>query len=257
LLADSHQSCQPIAALLSGPDAPAEATSNDPPANEIRRLQGSVHFENVHFYCDASQSQLSSCPDFFLTPGERLAIANFTPDSARILATLVCGFTSPVMGKVLLDEQDAVNIDQWIRQANIAWLSPDRKLLSNTVAANIAYGIKRCSTESEITRAAHASHATEFIRELPCGHETRLDAHSDIMLTASQRQRLLIARALLKNPVIVIIDESTDQFDLNDPLLLQALLTLTQKRTTLILSTQPTLFYLAKHSITLSLSNPS
>lgn len=249
LLADSHQSYQPIAALLSTPHAPVKATSNDLSANRIRRLQGSVYFENVHFYCNASQSRLASCPNFSLMPGEILAITNFTSDSAQILASLVCGFASPVTGKVMLDKQNTVDIDQLVRQANIAWLSPDRMLLSDTVAANIAYGMKRCSVETEITRAAHASHATEFIRELPRGHETILD--SRITLTASERQRLLIARALLKNPAIVIIDESIVQFDLNDPLLQQALLALTRKRTTLILSTQPTLLNLAENSITL------
>jgi len=249
LLADSHQSYQPIATLLSIPHAPVKATSNDLSVNRIRRLQGSVYFENVHFYCNASQSRLASCPNFSLMPGEILAITNFTSDSAQILASLVCGFASPVTGKVMLDKQNTVDIDQLVRQANIAWLSPDRMLLSDTVAANIAYGMKRCSVETEITRAAHASHATEFIRELPRGHETILD--SRITLTASERQRLLIARALLKNPAIVIIDESIVQFDLNDPLLQQALLALTRKRTTLILSTQPTLLNLAENSITL------
>lgn len=256
LLADSHQSWQPAAVLLSSPDAPAEAISNDPPVNEIRRLQGSVHFENVHFYSDACQSRLTSCPDFSLLPGEKLAITHFTPDSARTLAILMSGFTSPQIGKILLDEQDAVSIDRLIRQASIAWLSPARMLLNDTVAANIAYGMKRCSTESEITRAARTSHATEFIRELPRGYETRLAAHNEITLTASQRQRLLIARALLKNPAIVILDESMQPFELNEPLLLQALLVLIEKRTTLILSTQPTLLDLAKHRIELSLNNP-
>ncbi|HNO74939.1 MAG TPA: ABC transporter ATP-binding protein [Nitrosomonas mobilis] len=249
LLVDSHQSYQPIAAILSIPHAPAKATSNDLSANRIRRLQGSVYFENVHFYCNASQSRLASCPDFSLIPGEILAITNFTSDSAQILASLVCGFVSPITGKVMLDKQNAVDIDQLVRQTNVAWLSPDRMLLSDTVAANIAYGMKRCSVETEITRAAHASHATEFIRELPRGHETILD--TGITLTASERQRLLIARALLKNPAIVIIDESIVQFDLNDPLLQQALLALTRKRTTLILSTQPPLLNLAENSITL------
>ena len=157
----------------------------------------------------------------------------------------------PTTGRVILDEHDAGHIDPTIRQINIAWLSPDRKLLSDTVAANIAYGIKRCSTETEITRAAHASHSTEFIRELPRGHETRLGPQSIGMLTDSQRQRLLIARVLLKDPAIVIIDESIAQFNLDDPLLQQALLTLTSKRTTLILSTQPALLNLAQRHITL------
>lgn len=257
LLTGSHLSWQPVSKLLNSPDTSAETTSDDPPAHKIRRLQGLIHFDNVHFYSDACPSRLISCPDFSLLSGEKLALTNFTPDSARTLATLVSGFTSPKMGKILLDEQDIVTIDQLIRQTNITWLTPDRKLLSDSIAANIAYGMKRCSTESEITRAARASHATEFIRELPRGYETKLVEDSGIELTASQQQRLLIARALLKNPAIVIIDESTAQFNLSDPLLLQAMLTLMQKRTTLILSTQPPLLDLAEHRITLSLSNPS
>ncbi|MDT8363914.1 MAG: ABC transporter ATP-binding protein [Nitrosomonas sp.] len=261
LLASSRQPCPPIAALFNAPHLPAEsinpesATCHNASTSRIRRLHGVVHFENVHFYCDASRTQLSPRFNFRLKPGERLAITDVTPCSARALAMMISGFTAPTTGSILLDECDARNIDQPVRQANIAWLSPDRKLLSDTVAANIAYGIKRCSTETEITRAAHASHATEFIRELPRGHETRLDAQSATMLTDNQRQRLLIARALLKNPTIVILDESIAPFDLNNPLLQQALLTLIENRTTLILSTQPALLNLAERSITLEPSN--
>lgn len=255
LLVGSHQSCQSITTLLDNFHAPApapvEAESYHSSTNKTRRLQGVIQFKEVHFYRDAVQSSLPQRLNFMLTPGEKLAITNFTPDCAQTLAALVCGFTPPTAGRVLLDEEDAIDLDLPVRQANIVWLSPDRKLLSNSVAANIAYGVKRCSTESEITRAARLSHATEFIRELPHGYETRLDTHSNIVLTASQQQRLLIARALLKNPVIVIIDESTAQFDLEDLLLRRAILTLTEKRTTLILSSQPALLNFAERSIAL------
>lgn len=256
LLADSHRSWQPVAALLNTPHLPVEAPDDHSSANDIRRLRGSVDFENVCFYSNTNPPRSISCPDFSLMSGEVVAITDFTPDSAQILASLVCGLTPPVAGRVMLDKQNAVDIDPLVCQASIAWLSPARMLLNDTVAANIAYGMKRCSTESEITRAARTSHATEFIRELPRGYETRLAAHNEITLTASQRQRLLIARALLKNPAIVILDESMQPFELNEPLLLQALLVLIEKRTTLILSTQPTLLDLAKHRIELSLNNP-
>ncbi len=254
LLVNSNQSCQFITALLedSLTPAPFDMMANDDlSSNKTRRLEGKVHFENVHFPRDVTQSALSSRLNFILMPGEKLAITHSTSDSAQTLAALVCGFIPPTAGKVLLDGEDAINLDLAVRQANIAWLSPDRKLLNDTVAANIAYGMKRCSTETEITRAAQLGHATEFIRELPRGYETRLDTCSNFMLTASQRQRLLIARVLLKNPAIVIIDESVAQFDLNDPLLQQAILTLTEKRTTLILSSQLALLGLAERSMTL------
>lgn len=260
LLVGSHRSCQSITTLLDNFHAPVPAEApvkvpvekegHQPSINKTRRLEGAIEFKDVQLVRDAVQS-LPGYLSFSLMPGEKLAITNFTLDCAQTLAALVCGFTPPTAGRVLLDEEDAIDLDLPVRQANIAWLSPGRKLLSNSVAANIAYGIKRCSTETEITRAARLSHATEFIRELPRGYETRLDTYSNIMLTASQRQRLLIARALLKNPSIVIIDESMAQFDLEDPLLQQAILTLTEKRTTLILSTQPALLDLAERSITL------
>ncbi|MCC7135671.1 MAG: ABC transporter ATP-binding protein [Nitrosomonas sp.] len=246
-----------IAALIDAPHLleesppPESTTCRNAHTDPIRRLHGTVCFENVRFYCDANRTQLSSCLNFLVRPEERLAITDITPCSARTLCMMISGFTLPTTGRVILDEHDAGHIDPTIRQINIAWLSPDRKLLSDTVAANIAYGIKRCSTETEITRAAHASHSTEFIRELPRGHETRLGPQSIGMLTDSQRQRLLIARVLLKDPAIVIIDESIAQFNLDDPLLQQALLTLTSKRTTLILSTQPALLNLAQRHITL------
>ncbi len=146
----------------------------------------------------------------------------------------------------LYDDNDI----KWINSAelcsNIAWIAPDEDLLSDTVAINIAYGSARCSKEMAITTAAHASRAMEFIRKLPQGLQTKINQPA-LLLSDAERQRILIARVLLKDPSLIILDETTAYFDTDDTALMQALQVLLNNRTALILSSRRAMLDLAEY----------
>lgn len=170
--------------------------------------------------------------------GEIVALASSSDDREKTLIDLIARFIRPTNGRILLDDIDIATIKLTDLRANMAWLTPDIRLLNDTIAANIAYGTTRCATEASIMKAARTCHVTEFAREMPHGLQTRIGL-KDVELSENQRQCIIIARALLKNPAIVIIDETTAVFDTHCSLVDDALDTLIQNRTTLIISSQP------------------
>lgn len=204
---------------------------------ELSRARGLIRFEQVSA-CNYSQT----CPPLFnltltIQPGEIVAMTSSHDGQERTLIDLVARFIHPTNGRILLDDIDIATIKLADLRANIAWLSPDTRLLNDTIAANIAYGSTRCATEASIIKIARACHVTTFAREMPHGLQTTIDAKV-IEFSENQRQCILIARALLKNPAIVIIDETTAEFDTDCPLVNKALDALIQNRTTLIISSQ-------------------
>ncbi len=214
--------------------------------SRIEHADGKLHFKHITYL---SQNELESLQlpfDLEIKPGMKVALINPHTQTTRLLADFICGFVHPTTGRVLLDDQNINQISRTDLYANIAWITPDRNLLADTIAANIAYGAMHCSVETAITSAAHASQAMEFIRDLPHGLQTRTDDRN-VTLSDSQRQQILIARALLKNPAIVILDETVAYFDTDSAPLLHALHTLIRNRTTLILSVRPIMLNFAEY----------
>lgn len=230
-------------AIFSLLDRQAEPLPEKLPSPRTRYSSGRLRFEKVSFPHSQPESRFPPV-DLEIPPGMKIALTHPDIRVNRMLADLACGLIRPATGRILLDGQDINQISNTDLYDNIAWVIPDKGLLDDTVAANIAYGSRRCSTETAIIAAAHASHAIEFICSMPHGLQTRTD-NPTVTLSDEQRQRILIARALLKNPAIVILDETTACFDTDDPLLLQALHTLVRNRTVLILSSRPVMLNLA------------
>ena len=195
----------------------------------IGRARGELRFEQIGFRC---QSQADTAPEeitLTLQPGETLALM----DSA--LANLVPRFFQPDSGKILLDGQDLATLTLASLRANIALVSREMTLFNDTVAANIAYGAKGHATEAEIITAMHAAHAAEFIRELPQGLQTMV-GEQGVQLSDGQRLRIAIARVLLKNPSILILDETAPELDAESEQQVQAALaTLMQGRTSIVI----------------------
>ena len=216
------------------------AQQDEPDGGQARlaRTRGHLRFEEVSI-CNYSSSRP---PLFNLTltiqSGEIVALASSNDDREKTLIDLIARFIRPTNGRILLDDIDIATIKLTDLRANMAWLTPDIRLLNDTIAANIAYGTTRCATEASIMKAARTCHVTEFAREMPHGLQTRIGL-KDVELSENQRQCIIIARALLKNPAIVIIDETTAVFDTHCSLVDDALDTLIQNRTTLIISSQP------------------
>lgn len=199
--------------------------------------KGKLRFENVSFQGRQTECQLTYF-NLEIASGQKIALINQEANTNRLFADLICGFVQPSAGRILLDDKDIKQIHPDELCSYIAWIVPDEDLLSDTVAINIAYGSACCSNEIEITKAAHDGQAMEFIRILSQGLQTKIN-QSTLILSDDQRQRILIARALLKNPSIIILDETTACFDTDNPALLKGLQELLSNRTALILSSRP------------------
>lgn len=202
----------------------------------IGRTQGELHFEQVGFHCHPQAG--AALEDFTLTllPGETVALVDPVDSGKLILADLLPRFLQPDTGRILLDDQDLSTLTLTSLRANIALVSWEIRLFNDTVAANIAYGAMGRATEADIIAAMHAAHAAEFVRELPQGLQTVV-GEKGVQLSNGQRLRITIARALLKNPPILILDETSSALDLKPGQQEQAaLVTLIQGRTTIIIA---------------------
>lgn len=196
----------------------------------LNHVQGDLKFEHVSFFKDLE--------DFSLTirSGERIALVSTSDNTKNILINLVPRFIHPTDGKILLDTYELVDIKLSSLRSKIGLLSQETPLSNDSIAANIAYGEMRCSTESEIISAAQAAHAIEFIRRMPQGMQTLIGDHGT-KLSIEQCRHIAIAQILLKNPPILIIDEiATTLNPESENLMRSALDNLMQNRTTIIIA---------------------
>jgi subfamily B ATP-binding cassette protein MsbA len=196
----------------------------------LDHVQGELRFEHVSFYSDLK--------DFSLTirSGERIALVGSSDDAINALINLVPRFIQPTNGKVLLDNHELTTIKLGSLRSKIGLLLRETALFNDSIAANIAYGEMGYSTESKIISAAHAAHAIEFIRKMPQGMQTLIGKHG-IKLSREQCQHIAIARILLKNPPILILDEIATVLDSESEYLIRSALdNLIRDRTTIIVA---------------------
>ena len=190
-------------------DAPIEV-KNAPDAVRRPRLRGEVSFEHVSFAYDGAAAVVRDI-DLTVKAGECVAILGATGAGKSVLMSLVPRFFDPTAGRVLLDGIDARQIDLDDLRRNIGLVFQESFLFSNTVAANIAFGHPG-ATREQVERAARIAAAHDFIMELPKGYDTVL-GESGSSLSGGQRQRLAIARAVLLEPPILLLDDPTAAID--------------------------------------------
>ena len=214
-------------------DQPAES---DPGRSSVTRVDGEIRFDNVSFsYANAERPALDAIT-LTINPAETVALVGASGGGKTTLANLVPRFYRPTGGRILLDGHDLETLTLASLRANIALVSQDVVLFNDSVAANIAYGVMRETSEAEIVKAAEAAHAMEFIRAMPQGLTT-LVGENGVKLSGGQRQRLAIARALLKNAPVLILDEATSALDSESERHVQAALeTLMRGRTTIVIA---------------------
>ncbi|PIW69457.1 MAG: ABC transporter ATP-binding protein [Ignavibacteriales bacterium CG12_big_fil_rev_8_21_14_0_65_30_8] len=209
--------------------------TNKKDAVEIKEFKNTLKFENVSFnYEDSNESVLKNI-NFEIKKGEILALVGPSGGGKSTLVDLIPRFYDPVNGKILLDEIDIRDIKIKSLRNMMGIVTQETFLFNETVKNNIAYGLSNFSTE-KIEEAAKMANAHNFILELSNGYDTFIGERG-VMLSGGQRQRLSIARALLKNPDIMIFDEATSSLDNESESLVQeAIDRLMYNRTTIVIA---------------------
>ncbi|HIC88606.1 MAG TPA: ABC transporter ATP-binding protein [Anaerolineae bacterium] len=214
-----------------------------PDATELPRLRGEVRFENVSFayagggeFGDggATQAVLHEI-NLHARPGEVIALVGHTGSGKSTLANLIPRFYEVTGGRITVDGIDIRRAKLSSLRRQIGVVLQDTFLFSATVRENIAYG-RPDADEAEIIAAAKAAYAHDFIMGFPDGYDTEVGERG-ITLSGGQRQRIAIARALLMDPRILILDDSTSSVDVETEYLIQrALASLMQGRTSFVIA---------------------
>lgn len=173
-------------------------------------VKGEVRFENVGFHYGNGARVLDQI-DLVTRPGEQVALVGASGAGKTTLVNLILGFYRPTTGRVLIDGADVSQVNLRTLREQIGVVSQDNVLISGTILNNVRYG-RLSATREEVEAAARLAHAHEFIQRMPDGYDTEIGDRG-IRLSGGQKQRLAIARAILKNPRILILDEATSALD--------------------------------------------
>ncbi|GAB4562499.1 MAG: ABC transporter ATP-binding protein [Anaerolineae bacterium] len=205
-----------------------------PDAIDLPEVRGEVVFEDVHFRYGDGDEVLHDI-DFRMAPGETVALVGPSGAGKTSIANLLCRFYDPEHGRILLDGHDLRHIKLRSLRRHVAVVLQDTFLFNTTVRENLLIG-KPDATEEEIIAAAKAAYAHDFIQQLPQGYDTPIGERG-VKLSGGQRQRLALARAILANPRILILDEATSSVDAEAEYLIQkALESVLRGRTALVIA---------------------
>ncbi len=199
-------------------------------------LRGAITFQRVAFHY-ASRPDMSVLHEvsFHAEPGQRIALVGPSGAGKSTVASLVLRFYDPVSGRVLIDGQDAREYDLSALRDRMAIVPQEVLLFGGSIRENIAYG-RPGASDAEIEAAARKANAHDFIASFPEGYKT-IVGERGIQLSGGQRQRIAIARAVLKDPAILILDEATSALDSESERLVQeALEQLMKGRTSLVIA---------------------
>ncbi|XP_078447214.1 transporter associated with antigen processing protein 1 isoform X2 [Wolffia australiana] len=178
---------------------------------KLPSLTGCVEFENISFYYP-SRKTVPALDNINLSiyPSEVLAIVGLSGSGKSTLVNLLLNLYEPTSGQILIDGSPFNNLDKkWIRE-RIGYVGQEPRLFRMDVSSNIRYGCPRKVTQEEVELAAKQAIAHEFISSLPNGYDTLV---GDSLLSGGQKQRIAIARAILRDPDILILDEATSALD--------------------------------------------
>lgn len=205
-----------------------------PDAQPLRLKGGEVRFENVSFAYDPRRPILDGV-DFVIPPGRKVAVVGPSGAGKSTLVRLLFRFYDVSQGAVRIDGQDVRAVTQQSLRRAIGLVPQDTVLFNDTIAANIAYG-RPGATRDEIVEAARIAQIHEFIASLPDGYDT-LVGERGLKLSGGEKQRVAIARVLLKDPPILVLDEATSSLDSRTERALQeALERVARGRTTLVIA---------------------
>jgi subfamily B ATP-binding cassette protein MsbA len=225
-------SLEEVGWLMDSSDKPAAPQGSDP----IERLHWQIKFDHVTFRYPGSDMRpaVLHAATFDIRQGRSTAIIGRSGAGKTTIVNLLCRFVEPDQGNILVDGVPLDRIDPAAWRRQIALASQDLELVDGTIFENIAYGCKASLAEAE--NAANLAEAHEFIEKLPDGYETVV-GYRGASLSAGQRQRIALARALVRDPEILILDEATNAMDgLSEASIVETLKSRAGRRTTIVIS---------------------
>jgi subfamily B ATP-binding cassette protein MsbA len=199
--------------------------------------RGEIEFRNIAYTHYGSDRPVLQDINIKIAAGETVALVGPSGGGKTTLVNLLPRFYNPTAGQIFLDGIDIHDIKLTSLRDHIAYVGQHIILFNDTIAANIAYGAQKAAFDEEaVSEAAEKAHALEFIEQFPAGLNT-LIGENGVRLSAGQRQRLAIARALIKDAPILILDEATSALDTESEKVVQlALETLRSGRTSLLIA---------------------
>ena len=202
---------------------------------ELLSLRGEYAFKQVSFSYPGSSKEVLHGLDFTVKQGETIALVGESGSGKTTILNMLIGFILPSGGQLMLDGKDmkGLNLITYRRFLSVVPQTP--VLFTGTVRENITYGLEHVS-EEQIAQAVEAANLSEVVKRLPQGLDTMIEEHG-ANLSGGQRQRISIARALIRNPQVIILDEATSALDsISESEIQEALERLTKGRTTFIVA---------------------
>ncbi|MDH4028067.1 MAG: ATP-binding cassette domain-containing protein, partial [Nitrospirota bacterium] len=234
-IGEGYTTLQETRASIERVDTILNAQHEEKGSMGIKGFSNKISFENVSFTYPGRESTVLKDINLDIRHGEVIAIVGSSGAGKSTLVDLIPKFYKPSAGAITIDGTDTGKVELRSLRELIGIVSQDVILFDDTIRENIAFG-KKSATDADIAQAARLAHADDFIMELPQKYDTVVGERG-LRLSGGQRQRLAIARAILKNPPILILDEATSSLDsVSESIVQKALDKLMKGRTTIVIA---------------------
>lgn len=202
---------------------------------ELANMEGAITFENVCYNYPESSQMVIKDLNLAVKPGECIAVVGSSGSGKTTLINMVIGFLQPTSGKIYVDDKNMYDLNLYEYRQKISVVPQNSILFAGSIRDNITYGMDKY-TEEELSRVVESANINEFIAELPDGIDTQIGEHGG-RLSGGQKQRISIARALIRNPKVLILDEATSALDnISEYHVQKAIAELIKNRTTFIVA---------------------